>query len=379
MKSYPKPYLVLCGTFLVFLLAAITGQAQIPVVSQTNTTIRVMAANLTSGNGQSYQAPGLNIMKGLMPDIVAIQEFNVGTKTAAEFRSMIDSTFGTNFVYYREPYTANGNIPNGIISRYPIRFSGSWGDAQQSQPNRGFAWVQLDIPGTNDLYVISVHLLTRDAPTRNSEALALKARIQADFPANAWVIIAGDTNIGDPSEAALATFKTFLSDFPIPTDAESGGDADTNAGRAERYDYVFPSFNFSSNRVASVVGGRTFPNGLVFDSRVFTNIANVPPILSTDSGASMMQHMGVIKDFNVSYSVTNFVTNIVVAAPHLKMDSTNTIRWQGSSNITYTVQMRTNLNFTNWVTIGTASSTSTNLSFTNGSSTDQRFFRVTYP
>jgi hypothetical protein len=45
-------------------------------VTQTNITVRVMSANLSSGNNQRYETPGLNIFKGLNPDIVAIQEFN---------------------------------------------------------------------------------------------------------------------------------------------------------------------------------------------------------------------------------------------------------------------------------------------------------------
>ena len=55
------------------------------------------------------------------------------------------------------PLTGSGDIPNGIISRYPIVASGSWVDTVQSQPNRGFAWAQIALPGTNDLYVVSVH------------------------------------------------------------------------------------------------------------------------------------------------------------------------------------------------------------------------------
>ena len=103
----------------VFCLWAISASAQ------SNVVVRVMGANITSGNNQSYLAPGLDIFEGLKPDIVAIQEFNYtstttnGVNTPAAFREMIDTAFGTNFVYYREPYTASGDIPNGIISRYP--------------------------------------------------------------------------------------------------------------------------------------------------------------------------------------------------------------------------------------------------------------------
>ncbi|MEJ0089365.1 MAG: hypothetical protein WDM80_06420 [Limisphaerales bacterium] len=64
---------------------------------------------------------------------------------------MVDIGFGTNFFYYREPISG---IPNGIISRYPMINSGYWVDTLVA--NRGFAWAQIDLPGTNDLYVVSV-------------------------------------------------------------------------------------------------------------------------------------------------------------------------------------------------------------------------------
>ena len=59
---------------------SVRGQ-QAPVVVNTNVTIRVMAANLTSGNFQSYETPGLNILKGLKPDVIAIQEFNYASNS----------------------------------------------------------------------------------------------------------------------------------------------------------------------------------------------------------------------------------------------------------------------------------------------------------
>jgi endonuclease/exonuclease/phosphatase family metal-dependent hydrolase len=368
---------ILLGQFLFaagrLLVPNAFGQA--PVIVNTNVTIRVMASNLTSGNNQRYETPGLNILKGLKPDVVAMQEFNVsnsfGINTTAAIRSMIDTTFGTNFVYYRE---SGKNIPNGIVSRFPILTNGFWDDPQLT--DREFAWARLDLPGTNDLHIVSVHLKasSSDAGIRASQASDLKTLVQSNFPANSFIVIAGDMNIASTGEAALATFKTFLSDSPIPTDAVSGGDADTNEGRSERYDYVFPSFSLNSNRVATVIGSHTFTNGLVFDSDVYTPLSEVSPVAFGDSHVFQMQHMGVVKDFRINYTITNFVT---VPPPILTLNSTNIIRWQGLSNVTYSVQASTNLPA--FGTIGTAVSTSTNLSFTNLLPGVQRFFRVIYP
>ena len=160
--------------------------AQVPVLTSTNTTIRVMAANTTTGNNQRYEGPGMRIFRALQPDIVAVQEFNyastngAGISTPTAIREMIDSAFGPEFVYYRESGSGY-TIPNGIISRWPIRNSGTWDDVQV--PDRGFAWAQIDIPGTNDLYVVSVHLHSSGgSSSRATEAANLRALIQSQFP-----------------------------------------------------------------------------------------------------------------------------------------------------------------------------------------------------
>jgi PKD repeat protein/endonuclease/exonuclease/phosphatase family metal-dependent hydrolase len=282
----------LAWTFVVpvFFLIAISAAAQ------SNVVVRVMASNLT-GDPQTYQTPQLNILKGLKADVVAMQEFHYtsstnGTDTAAAFREMIDNTFGTNYVYFRE---SGYSLPNGIISRYPIIASGSFDDTEVS--NRGFAWAQIDLPGTNDLYIVSVHLLTTSSSARGTEAANLKALIQANFPANAWIIVAGDMNTDSRSEAAISTFTTFLSDSPIPTDAESGGTFTTNLSRKKPYDYVLPSFAMTNTLTPVVFTSHTFPNGLVFDSRVYDPLTDVPPVQTNDS--SNCQHMGIVKDFLV--------------------------------------------------------------------------------
>ncbi len=276
--------------------------------AQTNTNIRVMAANL-NGNTQSYQPFALRIFQGLKPDVVCIQEFNytstngLGVNTPAAFQEMINAAFGTNFVYFREPFNANGDIPNGIISRYPIVASGSWTDNLVN--NRGFAWAQIHLPGTNDLYVVSVHLLTSSATDRAGEAVQLKSMMQSNFPANAWVVLAGDFNTDTRTESAMVTFDSFLSDNPVPVD--NNGNSDTSENRNHPHDYVLPSFLFTNVETASVFPSHTFPNGLVFDSMVYTPLSDVAPVQFSDS--TNAQHMAVIKDFLVTGTNAAIVTN----------------------------------------------------------------------
>jgi endonuclease/exonuclease/phosphatase family metal-dependent hydrolase len=282
----------------ILLLGALFISARLH--AQSNVTIRVMAANL-NGNTQSYQPFALRILQGLQPDIVCLQEFNYGANAAVDFRSMVDAAFGTNFAYYREPYTASGDIPNGVISRYPIISSGSWADTVQSQPNRGYAWAQIGLPGTNNLYVVSVHLLTSSATARGTEAANLTSLIQASFPSNAWIVVAGDFNTDSRTESpTMTTFGGYLSDNPIPVD--NLGNSDTSQNRNHPHDYVLPSFSFTNLESATVLPSHAFPSGLVFDSQVYTPLSDVSPVIYGDS--TNAQHMAVMKDFQIPYTAT---------------------------------------------------------------------------
>jgi hypothetical protein len=142
------------------------------------TRLRLVASNLTSGNFQRYEAPGQRLLDGLDPDVVLMQEWNVGTNTEAELRAFVDSTFGPGFVFTRESGVA---IPNGVISRYPIVAAGVWDDPQVS--NREFVWARLDVPGPRDLWAVSVHFLTTSASSRNAEAVALRSFVLANVRA----------------------------------------------------------------------------------------------------------------------------------------------------------------------------------------------------
>ena len=348
--------------------------------SQSNVTLRVVAANLTSGNNQRYETPGLNILQGLRPDIVALQEFNyastgsAGLNTPAAFREMLDRTFGPDFVYYRE---AGYNIPNGIISRYPMIASGSWVDSDAGVNDRGFAWARIDVPGTNDLYVVSVHLKASnsgsDVTRRAAQAAELRALIATNFPADAWIVLAGDFNIYSEDEPAVATLRTFVSDTPVPTDLH--GNPNTNQGRNRRYDRVLVSFPLTNSLTPVVLPSHTLADGLVFVSTNYAPLSDVPPVQFGDSIVSGMQHLAVVKDFKFTLEAGS-----LVPPPTLALSEAGVLRWRGLSNVTYTVQMTTNFAFKNWLTLGTATSTGTELFFTNAPSTEaQRFYRVIYP
>jgi endonuclease/exonuclease/phosphatase family metal-dependent hydrolase len=298
VKNRVVPVAAVAGCFFVVCALLVPG-----VQAQSNLALRVMAANITSGTQQSYEGPGIRIFQGLKPDVIAIQEFQYNSSSASnDLRTLVNTAFGSEFSFYCEP---SGSIPNGIVSRWPILAAGSWDDPLVS--DRGFAWAQIDLPGSNDLYVVSVHLYgSGSASDRGTEAAIIKAHVQTNFPAGAWVIVGGDMNTTARTEVAITTFKTFLSDSPIPTDLVAGGNPDTNEPRNNPYDYVLPSFGLTNYRVPTVIGAQTFNNGLVFDSTVYANnytLAAVSPVQSGDSHVSGMQHMAVIKDFLIPVGV----------------------------------------------------------------------------
>jgi hypothetical protein len=267
-------------------------------------TIRVMAANLTSGNLQSYDpGEGNRIFQGLHPDIALIQETNVGVSpnknTPATYRAWVTANFGSSFSYFVEP---SGNIPNGIVSRYPIIAAGEWDDSTMT--DRDYVWAKIDIPGDKNLWAISVHISSGGgASQRSVEAAEIKKYISDNIPAADYVVLGGDFNTDTRGEGCINTLDStkggvVVVSGPYPVDRNGSGALEgTNASRKKAYDWVMADPDLSALATPLAVGSQTFANGLVFDSRIFSPLSNVSPVISTDSGATGMQHMAVMRAF----------------------------------------------------------------------------------
>ena len=272
-----------------------------PIEYAEATRMRVLTSNLTSGKRQKYETPGLNILKGLKPDIVAMQEFNYLTNGEGDIRAMVDDAFGPPFYSYREP--ARG-IPNGIVSRWPILESGYWDDQDDRITDRNFAWSRIDIPGSTDLIVVSVHLKAssgrENEQRRLAQALVLKELIQANVPQDCYLIVAGDLNLQYDSEPAYLQLLSFLMDEPVPVDNRNN--PCSNAKRVAWYDHVLFSPSLESRLIPVEMPSQVFSDGLVFDSRVYTPLEDVPPVQYDDSDADQMQHMAVVRDFRLLHA-----------------------------------------------------------------------------
>ncbi|WP_367874633.1 Ig-like domain-containing protein [Luteolibacter sp. Populi] len=259
--------------------------------------VRIMAANITSGNNQSYDpGHGNRIFRGLDPDIALVQEMNVtlnGSKNSSTtYRSWVDGNFGSSFHYHVE---IGKSIPNGIVSRYPFLAAGVWQDDEM--PDREFVWARIDLPGDMNLLAISVHLSSGGGSgTRNTQAGALRALIQANKQVTDHVVIGGDFNTDTRTESCLSTLSTVVvTASPWPVDQR--GDGDTNAARAKPYDWVAPGSSLAALSTPLVVGSNSFTNGLVFDSRDYEPLSAVFPVELPDSGVTGMQHMAVMRAF----------------------------------------------------------------------------------
>ena len=256
--------------------------------------LRVMSANTTSGNNQSYDpGDGIRIFEGLKPDIVLIQEFNFGDNSATALRSFVDTAFGTTFAFFRE---AQGQLPNGIVSRYPIVAAGSWSDPEVS--NRGFAWAKIAVPGKIPLWAVSLHLLTSGGSKRNAEAAALVSQIKSAIPTTDYLVVGGDLNTSSRTDGCVGTLAQIVTTgAPYPDDGH--GNANTSAGRSTPHDWVMPDTDLARLQIPTRIGAQSFPAGLVFDSRVFSPLSDVAPVKAGDSAAPGMQHMAVLKDFSL--------------------------------------------------------------------------------
>lgn len=276
---------------------------------ETATRLRIVAANITSGNHQTYDpGHGIRILQAVQPDIVALQEMNYGDNSPQAMEEFVEKTFGKGFHFYREP-NPKYKIPNGIVSRYPIAEAGSW--PGPSVPDRGFAYASVKLPNGQLLWVVSVHLHTKSAESRRAEAKVLFANLEKKVQPDSLIVVAGDMNIKGDKEYALDVLSVLVDEKHKPDDGQ--GNRKTNAPRSKLYDRILVSPALNAFHVPVEIDLKTndpdplknksvFPEGLVFDTRVLKPLP--PPALVGDSGAANMQHMMIVQDYLIPHAAT---------------------------------------------------------------------------
>lgn len=294
-----------------------------------NDSVSVLAGNITSGNNQQYVGAGTRILQALLPDVALLQEFEMTNGTT--HRAWVNETFGTNFHYYVET-EGTDNIPNGIVSRWPILDSGEWTDPLVG--DRDFAWATIDVPGTQHLHAVSVHLKASSGyeSTRTSQARSLTNNVALKgWLTNGFVVIGGDFNLQVRTETALKVLTNIVSD--MRQSADQVGNRNTNSGRDNPYDLVLPSYNLDARNKTYNAWGYSFPNGIVFDTRITWANGLPPPALADDSADFNMQHMAAMKVFELEITSTSFMQNQVITFPAMaSMVTTNTVKLAASAS-----------------------------------------------
>jgi len=296
---------------LVALLTGLSGKALAQdAQDQANLPLRVVAANISSGRHQTYPlpGPGTRILQALEPDVVLIQEWNVerptsGSNTNADLDAWVEAVFGPEFFWCREP--GGEHIPNGVISRFPFldlpapKVCNEWHDGVV--PDRDFAFARIDLPGEKELWAVSLHLKSKQSTKRQTQAVELVARMQDQITPNDYLLVGGDLNTNNRFEAAIGTLsQTLETPGPHPDDGGPSPKGGTNSSRKKPYDWILADLDLDIFEVPTVIGSRSFPNGLVFDTRLYTQAeldSDFPPAQEGDSAAEQMQHMAVVRDF----------------------------------------------------------------------------------
>ena len=183
--------------------------------------------------------------------------------------------------------------------------SGYWDDPTLT--NRELMWGVIDIPGPVDIFAVSVHLHTSPSSDQVTASLVVVNEIKKHKNANPgkfYYVVGGDFNgISSVSSSGFGKDNTFYVSSPHPADDK--GNIYTNANRSKHYDFVLGDYTMHGFQIPVVYNSvknsskKTYANGLVFDTRTFTQAVldeYFPDTLTSDSGASNMQHMAVVKD-----------------------------------------------------------------------------------
>ena len=268
--------------------------------------LKMMSWNVSKVNTYAgYETE--RIIQGLEPDIALLQEWIVDTGEFTDTDDWVDQSFGTGFDYYRGSGIEGAFcMKNGIVSRWEITSSGSWTDNYVSQ--RYYDWAEITLPGGAILQVVSIHLHSSDEPTRILEIKELIGYIEANFSNSHYLVIGGDFNTSTRSSEPIPTLLddanwtgscwVTISDG---TPQDKNGDSDTNVNRGSNYDWLIPNTLLGNEIMSLNLGGDGDPytGGIVFDSRVFTPLSAVSPILYGDTANGDQDHCPAMKSYDI--------------------------------------------------------------------------------
>ncbi|MDP8247379.1 MAG: PKD domain-containing protein [Candidatus Tritonobacter lacicola] len=304
-ESFPVPF----GSKLLVLFALACALALLVAAPSLADDLKFMSYNISAvyDIGKDDTMYQTRIVQGLEPDVALLQEWKLDDESpwGEDYDAWVEEAFGPDFDWYRGPSALVP--PNAIVSRWPLKSSGSWNDQTISQ--RYFDWAVIDIPGDIDLQVVSVHLKAGDTEgdkaKRIDEAQQIKAYVAANFDSSQYIIVGGDFNTQTyGSEPGLIdVFDSFLQvEEESCQPQDRNGNVFTNVNRTSKYDWIIPNEVIGdASPLYLGVSQYQYSYGIVFDSTVFPSVeTELPPILSDDSDhSSYADHVPVMKALNI--------------------------------------------------------------------------------
>ncbi|MHB8109929.1 MAG: endonuclease/exonuclease/phosphatase family protein [Syntrophorhabdaceae bacterium] len=136
------------------------------------------------------------IIAGMNPDIVALQELDVGLSRTGRVdqADLIASELDMYFHFHPSLTIHDGRYGNAILSRYPIRLVKAGGlPSRRKEPRRGALWVEVTMHG-HKIQVINTHLGLTPVRRRTQSVTLMGPEWLGNERCVAPVILCGDMN-----------------------------------------------------------------------------------------------------------------------------------------------------------------------------------------
>ncbi len=179
----------------------------------------IMTYNVHSciGNdGKNLPMRIAKIIAGMHPDIVALQELDVGLARTGHVdqAELIASELDMYFHFHPSLCIHNGRYGNAILSRYrmrPIKAGGL--PPRRKEPRRGALWVAIDVKG-HDVQVINTHLGVTPVRRRMQSHTLLGPDWLGNEKCKPPTILCGDMN-ATPGSYVYFNFSQKLTDAQV--------------------------------------------------------------------------------------------------------------------------------------------------------------------
>lgn len=179
----------------------------------------IMTYNIHSciGNdGKNLPMRIAKIIAGMHPDIVALQELDVGLARTGcvDQAELIACELDMYFHFHPSLCIEDGRYGNAILSRYPIRPVKAGGlPSRRKEPRRGALWVEIDVRG-HSFQVINTHLGLTPVRRRTQSLTLTGPEWLGNEKCRPPVILCGDMN-ATPGSYVHHNFSQKLTDAQL--------------------------------------------------------------------------------------------------------------------------------------------------------------------